>query len=56
MADDNPVPASGSADPADTEIVPGEEPWIPGTIFLTTLMFIAIVGSWIMMYFMLLRR
>jgi len=56
MEDRPPAPATGSSDPEDTEIRPGEEAWIPGTIFITMFILIAIAGGWLVVFVMLFNR
>ncbi len=50
------APATGSADPADTELSKEEEPVTTGTLFLTMILLMLIFGFWIIMYVMLLDR
>ena len=58
MADPTRVtaPATGSADPAQTEIAPGEEPVATGTLFLMVILLMLIGGIWGIVYQMLLTR
>jgi hypothetical protein len=51
-----PAPATGSADPEDTEIAKQAEPQIPGTLFLTTILLMIIAGVWIVMFVILIGR
>ncbi len=48
--------ASGSNDPADTELTPGEEPVATGTLFLVTIILMIIVAIWVIVYLRLLER
>jgi hypothetical protein len=48
--------ATGSTDPAFTELRPGEEPVATGTLFLTTILLMIIAGFWIIIYIRLLDR
>ena len=57
MADDTHDPLStGSTSPEETELSPEEEPVVIGTLFLSMLLLIGIVGAWIVIYWMLLNR
>jgi hypothetical protein len=58
MADDRSprAPATGSADPRDTEITPEEEPVVTGALFLSMVMLMMIAGAWIIMFRTLLGR
>jgi len=49
-------PATGSASPEETELRPEEVPVVTGTLFLSLLLLIGIVGAWIVIYWMLLER
>lgn len=51
-----PTPATGSADPEQTELRPEEEPVTTGTLFLTLVFLMMLFGFWVMMYLMLLER
>jgi hypothetical protein len=51
-----PAPGTGSSDPADTEVAKQEEPRIPGTLFLMTVLLMIIAGVWIVMFVILLAR
>ncbi len=50
------VPATGSGDPADTELFPGEEPTTTGTLFLVMIILMIIVAIWVILYLRLLDR
>ena len=50
------APATGSADLRDTEVAPEEEPVAAGTLFLTTIILMIIVGFWVIIYLRLLNR
>ena len=50
------APATGTADPARTEMAPEEEPVTTGTLFLTMIMLMIIGAVWVIMYIMLLDR
>jgi hypothetical protein len=50
------TPATGSADPRDTELAPEEEPITTGTLFLTIVLLMIIGGIWIVAYGFLLNR
>jgi hypothetical protein len=50
------TPATGSADPFDTELLPGEEPTTTGTLFLVMIILMIIVAIWVIMYVRLLDR
>lgn len=50
------TPATGSADPADIELLPGEEPTTTGTLFLVMIILMIIVAIWVIMYIRLLDR
>lgn len=50
------APATGTTDPAFTELAPGEEPVATGTLFLTTIILMIIAGFWIIIYMRLLDR
>ena len=50
------VPATGSADPRETELAPEEEPVTTGTLFLMIIFLMMIFGFWIIMYTLLLNR
>ena len=49
-------PATGTADPTQTEIAPGEEPVATGTLFLMIILLMIVAGIWSMLYFTLLSR
>jgi hypothetical protein len=50
------APATGTDDPRETELSPGEEPVVTGTLFLTFLLLVVIGGVWVVMYRLLLDR
>lgn len=50
------APGTGSADPAETELAPGEEPVATGTLFLTMLILMLIGAIWIIVYRQLVNR
>jgi hypothetical protein len=50
------APATGTADPAEAEIAPGQEPVATGTLFLMVVLLIIVAGIWSMLYFTLLSR
>lgn len=50
------VPATGSSDPLDTELFPGEEPTTTGTLFLVMIILMIIVAVWVILYMRLLDR
>jgi hypothetical protein len=50
------APATGSADPRDTELARGEEPITTGTLFLTIILLMIIGGIWVVAYGFLLNR
>jgi hypothetical protein len=52
----NAEPATGSADPAKTELAPGEEPVTTGTLFLTMIILMIIGGVWVIIYWRLIDR
>jgi len=57
MADDTRDPlATGSTWPEDTELAPEEEPVVIGTLFLSMLLLIGIMGAWIVIYLLMLNR
>lgn len=49
-------PATGSSDPDQTELHPGEEPVTTGTLFLTFVLLVIIGGVWVVVYRLLLNR
>ena len=49
------APATGSVDPADTELSPQEEPVVTGTLFLVMIILMIIGAIWVIMYMRLLR-
>lgn len=50
------APATGSSDPADTELLPEEEPTTTGTLFLVMIILMIIAAIWIILYVRLLER
>lgn len=48
--------STGSDDPEDTELSPEEEPVVIGTLFLSMLLLIGILGAWFVIYFTMLDR
>ena len=50
------VPATGSSDPRDTELLTGEEPTTTGTLFLVMIILMIIVAVWVILYVRLLER
>ncbi len=50
------APATGSDDPADTELSLQEEPSTPGTLFLNIIILMIIAGFWVVIYRDLLQR
>jgi len=57
MAKDTHDPLStGSTRPEDTELAPEEEPVVIGTLFLSMLLLIGIMGAWIVIYLIMLNR
>lgn len=50
------APATGTPDPAQASIAPGEEPVATGTLFLMIVLLIIVAGIWTMLYFTLLSR
>lgn len=58
MADPQHVtsPATGTPDPTQTEIAPGEEPVATGTLFLMIVLLMIVAGIWSMLYVTLLHR
>jgi hypothetical protein len=57
MADDTHDPLStGSTSPEETELAPEEEPVVIGTLFLSMLLLIGIMGAWIVIYLIMLNR
>lgn len=50
------APATGSTDPAETELQPDEEPTTTGTLFIMLLFLMALGGMWFIMYLTLLSR
>jgi hypothetical protein len=51
-----PTPATGSPDPAETELAPGEEPIATGTLFLSMVILMIIGAIWVVTYGFLLNR
>ena len=57
MSDDTHDPLSTGSDyPEDTELSPEEEPVVTGTLFLSMLLLIGILGAWFVIYFTMLDR
>lgn len=57
MAHDDRDPLSTGSDfPEDTELAPEEEPVVVGTLFLSMLLLIGILGAWFVIYFTMLDR
>jgi hypothetical protein len=57
MPDMTPDPLStGSDSPEETELSPEEEPVVIGTLFLSMLLLIGILGAWFVVYWILLNR
>lgn len=50
------APDAGPADPAPTELTPGEEPVATGTLFLTILILMLIGAIWVIVYARLINR
>lgn len=50
------VPATGSADPDDTELVPDDGPVVTGTLFFMILLLTLIGGYWIILFGYLVTR
>lgn len=50
------VPATGSTDLAETELLPEEEPTTTGTLFLVMIILMIIAAVWIIMYMRMLER
>jgi hypothetical protein len=50
------APGTGSADPAKTELAPGDEPVATGTLFLTMLILMLIGAIWVIVYARLINR
>jgi hypothetical protein len=50
------VPATGSDIEEETNIMPGEEPLVPGTIFLSLVLLMVIFGFWVLAYVWLIER
>lgn len=48
--------STGSDSPEETELSPEEEPVVIGTLFLSMLLLIGILGAWFVIYWMLLNR
>jgi hypothetical protein len=51
-----PVPATGSAAAADTELAPEEEPVATGTLFLSMVILMIIGAIWVVSYGLLMNR
>lgn len=52
----NVAPATGTADPAKTELAPGEEPVTTGTLFLTMIILMIIGAVWVIIYWRLIGQ
>jgi hypothetical protein len=52
----NAGPATGSTDPARTELAPDEEPVTTGTLFLTMIILMIIGAVWVIIYWRLIDR
>jgi hypothetical protein len=50
------VPATGTDDPAATELAPDEEPTTTGTVFLTMILLMIIGGIWVIVYYRLITE
>ncbi len=50
------APATGTDDYWKTEIMPGEEPVVTGTLFMVTVILTITVAIWVIMYLRLLER
>lgn len=50
------APATGTDDYWQTELAPGEEPVVTGTLFLVVVLLVIIVAVWVIMYLRLLDR
>ncbi len=48
--------ATGTDDPAATELAPDEEPTTTGTLFLTMILLMIIGAVWIIMYYRLVTE
>jgi flagellar biogenesis protein FliO len=49
------APPTGSANPAETELSPEEEPVVTGTLFLVMIILMIIGAVWVIMYMRLLQ-
>ncbi len=57
MADDpREPPATGARSTDESDLGPEEEPVVIGTLFLSLLLLIGILGAWFVAYWMLLNR
>ncbi len=54
--DDHDPLSTGSEFPEDTELSPEEEPVVIGTLFLSMLLLIGVLGAWFVIYFTMLDR
>ena len=50
------APASGADDYWKTELLPGEEPVVTGTLFAVIIILMIITAVWVIMYLRLLDR
>jgi hypothetical protein len=50
------APATGTDDPAKTELSPDEEPTTTGTLFLTMILLMIIAGIWVIVYYRLITE
>lgn len=48
--------ATGTTQPAQTELAPEEEPSTPGTLFLCVILLMIIAGFWVVIYLRLIGR
>jgi hypothetical protein len=52
----HPASGTGTTDPSKTELAPGEEPVVTGTLFLTLILLMIIGAIWVIVYARLLDR
>lgn len=50
------APATGTDDPAATDLAPDEEPTTTGTVFLTMILLMIIGGIWVIVYYRLITE
>jgi hypothetical protein len=50
------APATGADEYWKTEIAPGEEPVVTGTLFLAVVLLLIVAAVWVIMYLRLLDR